>query len=532
MWKEDMGIDAKIFEEYDCLVGPHCTLWNASCLMEDGPVDAGFLIGRTCQHVFRNKDATCPECPISLEAPSFFYARVLREENGFKCTARPLVDNSARRIPLETRFFPFISIGICATNHLWNPVFWNLEWCRITGWNGCPQTFPSWIKTAGAGVIRNGTVSLAPFKNDAANLDCLPGDYRWLLAWEEENGSGAECSVVKKKTATHDILTGLHDRESFDEILLKADESSEMVPMSLLVLGVDDLQSINDVLGTDRKDAVPDRMANVLRNACRAEEAIARIEDDELRILLPFADPGRLEEISARFATTSARLMRDVPYGFSTGWASGTANAQAMHEARRVAEGRMRGRSMHTALLRTIEAMMAETSRETKGHAERLRSLCSSFGEALRLDDSSMELLDLVARLHDIGKIAVPLEILRKTDPLSEDDWRVIRRHPDVGFRIVSASSPNIAAAADGVRCHHERWDGRGYPGGCSGPAIPLFARIVSIADAYDVMRNERPYKHPASSEQARSELIRCSGTQFDPTLVPVFLDVLDSIGR
>jgi len=137
--------------------------------------------------------------------------------------------------------------------------------------------------------------------------------------------------------------------------------------------------------------------------------------------------------------------------------------------------------------------------------------------------------LSLLSSLHDIGKIAITEEILLKKTRLTEEEWEAIKKHPVIGSNIAK-STTQIAHVADGILYHHEWWDGSGYPKGLKGENIPIEARIISIVDAYDVMRNGRPYKRKMSKTEAVMELKRCSGTQFDPNLVEIFLSkVLDA---
>ena len=136
--------------------------------------------------------------------------------------------------------------------------------------------------------------------------------------------------------------------------------------------------------------------------------------------------------------------------------------------------------------------------------------------------------MERAAELHDIGKVAIPSEILTNGGRLGNEDWDFMRRHSIIGERIL-AGVPSLERVAPLVRSSHERWDGGGYPDGLAGQEIPIGARIVFVADAFCAITEKRPYAGPRSVESARQELRACSGTQFDPTVVTAFLDVLDS---
>jgi HD-GYP domain-containing protein (c-di-GMP phosphodiesterase class II) len=133
--------------------------------------------------------------------------------------------------------------------------------------------------------------------------------------------------------------------------------------------------------------------------------------------------------------------------------------------------------------------------------------------------------------LHDVGKIGVPEHLLRKEGPLSDDEWSLMRRHPEIGERICQPLRASVAFAPI-IRHHHERFNGGGYPDGLRGAQIPLGARIVAIADAYEAMVHGRPYQPAQAHERVSEELIRLRGKQFDPELVPIFLDELERDGQ
>ncbi len=139
---------------------------------------------------------------------------------------------------------------------------------------------------------------------------------------------------------------------------------------------------------------------------------------------------------------------------------------------------------------------------------------------------SKKETQDLITagELHDIGKIMVPPSLLNKPDKLTSDEFEVIKRHPGIGYQIIK-SVDEYVHLADLVLHHHERWDGSGYPEGLSGKSIPLFSRIIAVADAFEAMTAVRPYQETKTNEEAIKELRRCSGTQFDPKIVEIFIN-------
>jgi putative nucleotidyltransferase with HDIG domain len=162
----------------------------------------------------------------------------------------------------------------------------------------------------------------------------------------------------------------------------------------------------------------------------------------------------------------------------------------------------------------------------TGGHSARLAELALATGRQMGIKNGFFEDLRWAAILHDIGKIGVPDDILRKPTPLTEEEWRVIRQHPVIGAQIL-APVTKLAGAARIVRHHHEWWNGKGYPDGLTGTEIPLGGRILSVVDAYSAMTDERAYKRASRPGEAMGELVRCSGTQFDPAIVHAFVSVM-----
>lgn len=169
---------------------------------------------------------------------------------------------------------------------------------------------------------------------------------------------------------------------------------------------------------------------------------------------------------------------------------------------------------------------MFEKSQETEEHAERMMRLSKEMGLALGLSDSQLNELELLSALHDIGKMSISSGILGKSGKLNEEEWVEIRKHPAAGFRIAQATS-ELRPIAKYILCHHERWDGKGYPQGLKGESIPMLSRILTIVDSFDAMTNSRPYRSALTFEEAMEEIRNNSGTQFDPDLSRLFLKIL-----
>ncbi|MGH2353477.1 MAG: HD-GYP domain-containing protein, partial [Chloroflexota bacterium] len=179
----------------------------------------------------------------------------------------------------------------------------------------------------------------------------------------------------------------------------------------------------------------------------------------------------------------------------------------------------------HEQTLEALAAALETRDNETEGHSERVTRYAAAIGRAMDLSDDDLAVLQRGALLHDIGKIGVSDTILHKPGPLNESEWLQMQRHPEFGARMLAGIS-FLEGALPVVRHHHERYDGAGYPDGLAGESIPLAARIFAIADTFDAMTSDRPYRRALSIATARDEIERCAGGQFDPLVVAVFLTI------
>lgn len=188
---------------------------------------------------------------------------------------------------------------------------------------------------------------------------------------------------------------------------------------------------------------------------------------------------------------------------------------------------RQRRRELNDAYLSTIRVLAAAVEARddyTGGHIERVRAYSHVLGVALGFPREALWRLDMGAILHDVGKIGISDTVLTKPGPLDEDEWRQMRQHPAIGANLLG-QVPFLSGALPVVSSHHERWDGAGYPQGLKAEAIPMEARIVAVADAFDAMTTDRVYRRGRGIGAAVAEIQRCSGTHFDPTVVEAFLE-------
>ncbi len=333
----------------------------------------------------------------------------------------------------------------------------------------------------------------------------------------------------------NDPLTGLYNRAFFQEELKRLDTPRQL-PMSIIMGDLNSLKLINDAFGHHKGDAVLKAAADVLRASCRHEDIIARLGGDEFVVLLPMTSAEIAEEICNRIKNNCKKTEYCSEHvSLALGMATRTDISQSIEDILREAEDRMyrnkliESRSIRSSFLLSLERTLREKSHETEEHTARLQQLSTMIGRGMKMSEAELDALNLLAALHDIGKIAIPSTILDKADNLSEEEWDTMKKHPEIGYRI-ALSTPELVPIAEAILAHHESWNGTGYPLGLKEEKIPLLSRILAVCDAYDVMVNGRPYRQPISKQEALRELQRCAGTQFDPQVVKLFVEKMSEV--
>ena len=328
----------------------------------------------------------------------------------------------------------------------------------------------------------------------------------------------------------HDLLTGLSNRRRF-EIELERLQKSREYPVTVMSFDMDGLKLYNDAFGHAGGDRAIRDCAALLRECMREGDVLARMGGDEFSAVFPRLGADQAEIIAERIRSVLQQKNghAQLPLSLSIGMATAEDRAGSLTDLVRLADERMyreklnRSRSSRSQLIESLLAALSERDVETEEHSRRMASHALAMGRHLGLSSDMLNNLELLTRVHDIGKVGIPDAILRKEGPLTESEWQVMRQHPERGYRIAE-SSPDLSGVSDLILKHHERWDGSGYMLGLRGVEIPVECRIMAIVDAYDAMTNDRPYRKAMSVEDAFAELRRCAGTYFDPDLVPLFL--------
>ena len=334
---------------------------------------------------------------------------------------------------------------------------------------------------------------------------------------------------ASRAEASTDALTGLGNRRKLKEDLANIlAASSEERPVALVILDLNGFKTYNDSFGHAAGDMLLTQLGASLSAAIRGQGEAYRLGGDEFCVLAAYTgqEPDRLSSTAARALSTRGE-------GFSITAAHGLvmlpaeaqdpSGALALADARMYANKATAGRPQTAGeLTRVLTAVLEERAPTLAEHSKTVREFALATALRLGLADDELEAIRHAAPLHDIGKMAIPDSILDKPGPLSESEWRLMRQHTIIGERILAAA-PALQAAARLVRSSHERVDGTGYPDGLRGGEIPLAARIIAVADAFDAMTAPRPYKPTLAIPEALAELERCAGSQFDPEVTAAF---------
>ncbi|HEU5251856.1 MAG TPA: diguanylate cyclase [Solirubrobacterales bacterium] len=355
---------------------------------------------------------------------------------------------------------------------------------------------------------------------------CLVAVLARLLFTFNQNTGMLEAS---EEEALTDDLTGLANRRALMADLERVAAASPPEATVLALYDLDGFKAYNDTFGHPAGDDLLRRLGKQLAASVAPHGRGYRLGGDEFCVLAPTRGLP-----ADAICEAAEEALSDRGTGFSIGasWGKVLIPVEVVTptDALRLADRRMyakKGRRADSARSQTrgvLLRVLHEREPELERHLDGVARLASLFGRQIALDAEEVDVLGRAAELHDVGKIAIPDEILHKNGELTEEEWALMRKHPKIGERVLEAA-PALGPVAKLVRSTHERWDGKGYPDGLAGRDIPLGARAILICDAYNAMTEGRPYRQPMSSSEAVEELRRGAGTQFDPELVKTFAE-------
>jgi len=381
-----------------------------------------------------------------------------------------------------------------------------------------------------------------------------------------------------------DPLTSLANRRHFEEVLSCFYHQARRYnrPMSLLVMDVDFFKAVNDSGGHQAGDDVLKLVAGAIEEACRKADLPARFGGDEFAVLLPETAAVDAEAVAERirqavdklpirvggteFHVTTSVGIADLNSGEinSPGAMLGLADralyaakqngrncvvqAHNLHEdaldrrqpsedskinllSKKLAGLDSRFKDLFLLAFDQVMAILEQRDPHMADHTRKVQHYATIIGEEMELPERVIKRIEIAAMMHDLGMVAMPDSILLCPGPLSEEQMRIMRRHPLLSVRIMERME-FLEQEIPAVRYHHERFDGKGYPEGISGAAIPLTARILSVADAFDAMTSPRTFRTAKTVAEAIGEITRGSGTQFDPTVIGAFMSAVDRLGE
>ncbi len=332
--------------------------------------------------------------------------------------------------------------------------------------------------------------------------------------------------------SNHDHLTGLHNRRYFEETLKRMD-TRDNLPLSVIMFDVNGLKLVNDSFGHDVGDLLLKATAKTITTSCKGETLTARMGGDEFIVILPRTTTAETARIANHIKECSSEEKVDnIELSLSFGYDTKTSETDSINEIIANAENHMYSHKLYersSIRSKTIDLIMNtlfEKSDREAMHSSRVGYMCQSIATQMKLSKDKVHQMRIAGLIHDIGKIGVDETILNKPGKLTAEERRDIERHSTIGWKILSSAN-EFSELSQFVLCHHENWDGSGYPNGLKGSEIPLEANIIRIADSYDAMTSNRSYREGMSKEAAVAELKRCSGTHFNPAIVEIFVNMV-----
>ena len=306
------------------------------------------------------------------------------------------------------------------------------------------------------------------------------------------------------------------------------------MPLAIMMVDVNGLKLTNDAFGHHIGDELLKKVAKNLISCDSKGGFACRVGGDEFLMVFPNTDENEAEYLVDKlYELVSAERLENIVISISAGCQVRTDVSQSIRDTLIKAENHMlrkkivESQSMRNQTVNIIMQTLSEKNEREKRHSGEVAKWAKEIGVAMGLSVQKVKEIELAGLLHDIGKIAIKEDILNKPGKLTEEEYDEIKRHPESGYHILK-SVDEYSSLAQCVLEHHERFDGKGYPKGIKGSQISLIARIIAVADAFEAMIAQRPYRKSLTEEMAIEEIKKNANTQFDPEVVTAFLKIFD----
>lgn len=329
----------------------------------------------------------------------------------------------------------------------------------------------------------------------------------------------------------HDGLTSLYNRAYFDEELNRLDTERQL-PITIVMGDLNGLKLINDTYGHSKGDMLLRNIADILKESFRKEDITSRWGGDEFISILPKTSEKdarsiikRIKELCEEKSTT------EMPLSISLGASTKKSSSENIYDILKEAEDKMYKSkivervSIHESFIQSLRVILKKGDYRTETRIKKMDDYAFLIGKRLNLSSIKLEELKLFMNFHNIGKLALADEIMARKGSLTAEEWKIVKKIPELGYRIAE-SSTKLKPIAESILSHHEWYNGQGYPRGIKGEEIPVLSRISFLITSYDAMTRDRPYRNKMTNSEAKKEIKKFSGIQFDPKVVDAFFEL------
>jgi diguanylate cyclase (GGDEF)-like protein/PAS domain S-box-containing protein len=331
----------------------------------------------------------------------------------------------------------------------------------------------------------------------------------------------------------HDGLTGLYNRAYFDEELNRLDTERQL-PITIVMGDLNGLKLINDAYGHSKGDMLLRNIADILKESFRKEDITSRWGGDEFISILPKTSIKDAKSIIKRIKELcEEKSTTEMPLSISLGASTKKSSSEYIYDILKEAEDKMykskivESTPVEESFIQSLRVVLKKGDYRTETRIKKMENYAVLIGKRLNLSSIKLEELKLLMCLHNIGKLALADEIMTKKGRLTAEEWKIIKEIPEIGYRIAE-SSTKLKSIAESIRTHHEWYNGQGYPRGIKGEEIPVLSRISFLINSYDAMTSDRPYRNKMTNSEAKKEIKKFSGIQFDPKVVDAFFELLE----